>query len=202
MGVLEQWQPKLVVARKERRATRKQVSCKILFHDVVVSAPSLWRLSVSDIDDLDAILKEVELQTKQTETKQAVKKKGKGKIKSPSQLTVLPCDAGKNAVADSAQDENAPDGDAKNGNAGAAAKEAYLAEIAKLKPIDEQITDGNYPVGEICEYRMDKDDRTAVNRMTNEVSQPLVSMTHMEFVGEEGARRNLPRHLQGLPSRC
>ena len=36
-----------------------------------------------------------------------------------------------------------------------------------MKPIDEQFPDRNYPLGEICEYPVDKDDTNAINRMTN-----------------------------------
>lgn len=49
---------------------------------------NLLKLLANDIDDLDAILKEVELQTKQAETKQAGKKKGKGNTKFLSRLII------------------------------------------------------------------------------------------------------------------
>lgn len=41
-------------------------------------------------------------------------------------------------------------------------------EMRSFIPINEQFPDGNYPFGEICEYQSKNDDRTAMNRMTNE----------------------------------
>lgn len=49
----------------------------------------------------------------------------------------------------------------------------YLTEIKKFMPIDEQFLDLNYPLGEICEYRQNKDDRTAINRFTNDEKKAL-----------------------------
>lgn len=40
--------------------------------------------------------------------------------------------------------------------------------MKELKPVDQQFADGKYPLGEICEYRINADDRTAVNRFTSE----------------------------------
>lgn len=48
-----------------------------------------------------------------------------------------------------------------------------MEEIAKLKPIDKQFPDGNYPAGEISEYPVGKDERTAVNRITSEEKKVL-----------------------------
>uniref|UniRef100_A0A914CUZ3 Methionine aminopeptidase 2 n=1 Tax=Acrobeloides nanus TaxID=290746 RepID=A0A914CUZ3_9BILA len=110
-----------------------------------------------DIDDLDAILKEVELETKKAQTKSAGKKKGKG-------------GGGGGIVAPA--EENGPE----NGIVGTRATSdqvAYLAEINEFKPVHEQFLDGNFPIGEIMEYKPGKDDRTAINRMTNEEKKAL-----------------------------
>ncbi|VIO87064.1 Uncharacterized protein BM_BM13981 [Brugia malayi] len=51
--------------------------------------------------------------------------------------------------------------------------EQFEEEVRDLVPVDEQFPDGNFPVGEICEYTAKVDDRTAVNRMTNEEKKSL-----------------------------
>ena len=52
-------------------------------------------------------------------------------------------------------------------------RDEIFKEIAALKPIDEQFPDRNYPLGEICEYPVDKDDTNAINRMTNAEKKQL-----------------------------
>lgn len=50
-----------------------------------------------------------------------------------------------------------------------------MNEIRKFKPIDEQFPNGDFPIGEIFEYKYDKDDRTAINRFTSEEKKVLDS---------------------------
>uniref|UniRef100_A0A7E4VBH5 Methionine aminopeptidase 2 n=1 Tax=Panagrellus redivivus TaxID=6233 RepID=A0A7E4VBH5_PANRE len=68
----------------------------------------------------------------------------------------------------------------KPANANGKAKEpvddkSYLDEIAKMKPIDQQFPKHVYPVGQIHSYKIDADDRTAVNRETSEEKRALDS---------------------------
>ncbi len=49
----------------------------------------------------------------------------------------------------------------------------YLKDIKQLLPIDQQFPDKDYPVGEVLEYKVGADDRTAVDRMTSEEKKEL-----------------------------
>ncbi|KAI1725137.1 metallopeptidase family m24 domain-containing protein [Ditylenchus destructor] len=95
-----------------------------------------------DFDNLDSILKEVELESKVNNQKQASKKKNKGKSGAAA------AEATGDSPSDGVTEDAAPNGTAKD----------YLEEIAKLKPIDKQFPDGNYP---------------AVNRITSEEKKVL-----------------------------
>lgn len=46
--------------------------------------------------------------------------------------------------------------------------EQFEEEVKDFVPVDKQFPDGNFPVGEISEYKRKADDRTAIDRMTNE----------------------------------
>ncbi|KAL3077547.1 hypothetical protein niasHS_012253 [Heterodera schachtii] len=111
--------------------------------------------TAGDADDIDAILKDFELETNEA-NKKAAKKKGKG---------------GSSGQSTEKHAENEADGAVEK------AEEAqdWTAAINALKPIDQQFTDHKYPQGQICEYRSDKDDRTAINRMTSEEKRALDS---------------------------
>ncbi|KAF7634838.1 Methionine aminopeptidase 2 [Meloidogyne graminicola] len=47
----------------------------------------------------------------------------------------------------------------------------WTSEINEMKTIDQQFVEGNYPIGQICDYRID--DRKAINRLTNEEKKAL-----------------------------
>ncbi|EJW77621.1 methionine aminopeptidase [Wuchereria bancrofti] len=116
-----------------------------LLHQLLKSFSSLH---TSGLDDLDAILMEVELETRKKAVAAAAKstrKSGKGQ--------------GANDKPPSAQTKSLT--------------EQFEEEVRDLVPVDEQFPDGNFPVGEICEYTAKVDDRTAVNRMTNEEKKSL-----------------------------
>ena len=72
-------------------------------------------------------------------------------------------------------------------------KEEIFKEIAALKPIDEQFPDRNYPLGEICEYPVDKDDTNAINRMTNAEKKQLDSSFEDDY---RDIRRAAESHRQ------
>ncbi|BFZ10600.1 hypothetical protein BsWGS_13638 [Bradybaena similaris] len=60
-------------------------------------------------------------------------------------------------------------------------------------PIAELFTDGIFPVGEICEYPVDKDDRTAKNRMTDEEKKMLDRSQSYQY---EAMRQAAEAHRQ------
>lgn len=98
-----------------------------------------------NLNDIDAILKEVELETKKKEASSA--KSSKKVLKGNSEAQVIT--------------EAKP------------IWEKYEEDVKNLKPIDQQFPEGNYPIGEICEYKPDADDRTAANRFTSEEKKAL-----------------------------
>ncbi|MFH4974970.1 hypothetical protein AB6A40_001679 [Gnathostoma spinigerum] len=98
-----------------------------------------------NVDEIDEILKEVELETKK-KIPESVKSKKK---------------TGKAGVPRITHEEFKPV--IKN----------YEAEMQSLKTVDEQFPDGNFPLGEICEYKPENDERTALNRMTVEEKKAL-----------------------------
>ncbi|VDN27043.1 unnamed protein product, partial [Gongylonema pulchrum] len=51
--------------------------------------------------------------------------------------------------------------------------EQFEEEVKDLQPVDKQFPNGDFPTGEICEYKRMADDRTAINRMTNEEKKSL-----------------------------
>jgi len=104
-------------------------------------------------DDIDAILAELDADEKKANNKQSSKKKGKGQSTADANA--------------STPNENSPP-EVKSDE-----KEEIFKAIAALKPIDEQFPDRNYPLGEICEYPVDKDDTNAINRMTNAEKKQL-----------------------------
>lgn len=70
------------------------------------------------------------------------------------------------------------DGDLKalevNGDAKGLASQPKRAQTDPPSiPIDELFPDHNYPLGEICEYKFDKNDVTAINRVTSEEKRAL-----------------------------
>ncbi|VDN56345.1 unnamed protein product [Dracunculus medinensis] len=100
------------------------------------------------MDNLDEILMQVELETKRTTNDGKSKKTNKSSAH------------GKNASLDEPKKflmQQSED------------------EMRSFIPINEQFPDGNYPFGEICEYQSKNDDRTAMNRMTNEEKKALDS---------------------------
>uniref|UniRef100_A0A914R4P8 Methionine aminopeptidase 2 n=1 Tax=Parascaris equorum TaxID=6256 RepID=A0A914R4P8_PAREQ len=54
--------------------------------------------------------------------------------------------------------------------------EKFEAEVKSLKSVDEQFPDMNYPIGEIWEYKNGADNRTAINRSTNEEKKVFVDL--------------------------
>lgn len=98
-----------------------------------------------NLNDIDAILREVELETKKKEANSA-----------KSNKKVLKGNAEGQAVAEAKP-----------------IWEKYEEEVKDLKPVDQQFPQANYPVGEICEYKADADDRTAANRFTSEEKKAL-----------------------------
>lgn len=109
-----------------------------------------------DLDNLDDLLKEVNLTTEKNNAKAGAGKKGKAAAKD----TVAP---------------------AENGTAPAADDMAkVLEEIAALKPIHEQIKDGKYPIGECHDYLPGKDETNTLNRVTSQEKKALDgSFEHM-----------------------
>ncbi|KAI6196200.1 Initiation factor 2-associated protein [Aphelenchoides besseyi] len=99
----------------------------------------------TDLDNLDALLKEVEIETKKANPKKTNEKKPK---------------ATENGNTTNAKTE------VVNGDS-AADFEHIREEIQAMKPVHEQFESQKYPIGQICEYPIDKDDTTAVNRMTS-----------------------------------
>uniref|UniRef100_A0A915BIB2 Methionine aminopeptidase 2 n=1 Tax=Parascaris univalens TaxID=6257 RepID=A0A915BIB2_PARUN len=99
----------------------------------------------TDIDDIDAILREVELETqkKASGPTKAAKKGAKGGTDSIASYESRPL------------------------------FEKFEAEVKSLKSVDEQFPDMNYPIGEIWEYKNGADNRTAINRSTNEEKKAL-----------------------------
>jgi len=97
-------------------------------------------------DDLDAILKEVELESSGKEGKKPSKKAGKT---TQSTTTTESVNGSEKMAAD------------------------YVKEISDLLPIDKQFIDKDYPIGQIVEYEVKADDRTAINRMTSEEKKEL-----------------------------
>ncbi|KAK0429006.1 hypothetical protein QR680_011129 [Steinernema hermaphroditum] len=72
-------------------------------------------------------------------------------------------------------------------------------DIAKLKSIDEQFPDGKYPLGQICEYPIDKDDRTAVNRMTSEEKKAIevdFEQTYSDFRRAAESHRQTRKYVK------
>uniref|UniRef100_A0AC34QK64 Methionine aminopeptidase 2 n=1 Tax=Panagrolaimus sp. JU765 TaxID=591449 RepID=A0AC34QK64_9BILA len=106
--------------------------------------------AVNGDQDLDAILAELDAADKKN-GKAPTKKKGKGDQQSNGTV-------------------NPENGSIQNGDAN---KDAIFKAISELKPIDEQFPDKNYPVGEICEYPINKDDTNAINRTTNAEKKAL-----------------------------
>ncbi|KAM3725541.1 Methionine aminopeptidase [Dirofilaria immitis] len=102
----------------------------------------------SGLEDLDAILMEVELETRKKAVAAAAKTTKK---------------AGKGHAAN----DKPPPLQTKS------LTEQFEEEVKNLVPVDEQFPDGNFPTGEICEYIAKADNRTAVNRMTNEEKKSL-----------------------------
>jgi len=51
----------------------------------------------------------------------------------------------------------------------------YVKEIFEMLPIEKQFMDKDYPVGQVVEYPVKADDRTAINRMTSEEKKELDS---------------------------
>uniref|UniRef100_A0A914IAA2 Methionine aminopeptidase 2 n=1 Tax=Globodera rostochiensis TaxID=31243 RepID=A0A914IAA2_GLORO len=111
--------------------------------------------AVSAVDDIDAILKDFELETNEANKKKATKKKGKGEGSGQSVEKQEEVDGGVVEKTDEVQE--------------------WTSAINALKPIDQQFADHKYPQGQICEYRINNDDRTAINRMTNEEKKALDS---------------------------
>jgi len=111
----------------------------------------------NDLDNLDAILKDLDLQEQQSNLKQASKKKAKGKQSQNAQVNLS-----ENDTVEKNETSNVP------------VQQTYIEEINALKPIDQQfLSPDDYPHGQICEYKMDKDDRTAINRFTNEEKKSI-----------------------------
>ncbi|CAD5218852.1 unnamed protein product [Bursaphelenchus okinawaensis] len=112
---------------------------------------------VDDLDNLDDLLKEVNLTTEKANAKQTAKK-GKGGAKGKAQNA----DVGQ--VEEEKVDENAK----------------YFEEIKQFKPIDKQFPNGDFPLGECHEYLPGKDDTTTLNRMTSQEKKGLdSSFDHM-----------------------
>ncbi|VDK57377.1 unnamed protein product, partial [Anisakis simplex] len=103
----------------------------------------------ADIDDIDAILKEVELETQKRDSSAAKGGKKAGKGGTENNHTVRP--------------------DSKP------LFMKFEEEVKSLKSVDEQFPNADYPIGEICEYKVNADDRTAINRLTNEEKKALDS---------------------------
>lgn len=51
--------------------------------------------------------------------------------------------------------------------------------MKSLKSVDEQFPDLNYPIGEIWEYKYGADNRTAINRSTNEEKKVFVYLRQL-----------------------
>ncbi|BFZ10601.1 hypothetical protein BsWGS_13640 [Bradybaena similaris] len=77
----------------------------------------------------------------------------------------------------------------KKGGAGGVKQQTNPPSI----PIAELFTDGIFPVGEICEYPVDKDDRTAKNRMTDEEKKMLDRSQSYQY---EAMRQAAEAHRQ------
>ncbi|EYC35673.1 hypothetical protein Y032_1002g3354 [Ancylostoma ceylanicum] len=123
--------------------------------------------------DLDAILAELAVEDKARADK-AEAKKGKGGKKGSSQLPTSPSSAVPRAVVG----KNAHAAMNGGGDVVPAAEEPptidWHAEIAAMKPVDEQFPDGKYPVGQ-CEtyYLMGKDGRVASDRESKQEKKAL-----------------------------
>jgi len=104
------------------------------------------------LDDIDAILAQVELESKSQGEKvvqqSGKKKKGKGNSTEPT-----------------APEPN----DEANGNGNTGVD--FTVEIAKLTPIDEQFPMGDFPEGEILEYKQGKEENLV--RLTNAEKKAL-----------------------------
>ncbi|CAD5225583.1 unnamed protein product [Bursaphelenchus xylophilus] len=123
-----------------------------------------------DLDNLDALLNEVNLTTEKANAKQNAKKSAGGANK-------------KAQNGDAAPVEEAPLDEMTK----------VLEEIKQLKPIDKQFPDGKYPVGECHEYLPGKDDTTTLNRITSQEKKSLeTSFEHMY----EDFRRGAESHRQ------
>uniref|UniRef100_A0A0N5AS40 Methionine aminopeptidase 2 n=1 Tax=Syphacia muris TaxID=451379 RepID=A0A0N5AS40_9BILA len=99
-----------------------------------------------NLEDIDEILKEVELE---------VKKKESANNKSTKK------------TANKGTEESLSEGDSKP------LWKKYEEEVSGITPVTQQFPDGNFPFGEISEYKIDADDRTAINRITNEEKKAL-----------------------------
>nr|CAD2181619.1 unnamed protein product [Meloidogyne enterolobii] len=109
------------------------------------------------VDDIDSILKDIEMKSNEAASKQKGKKKGKKEV--------LANEVDEKVVEES---EEVVDGVIKD-----MLPENWAAEINGMKPIDQQFVEGDFPIGQICEYRYNMDDRTAINRITNEEKKAL-----------------------------
>nr|CAD2133286.1 unnamed protein product [Meloidogyne enterolobii] len=109
------------------------------------------------VDDIDSILKDIEMKSNEAASKQKGKKKGKKEV--------LANEVDEKVVEER---EEVVDGVIKD-----MLPENWAAEINGMKPIDQQFVEGDFPIGQICEYRYNMDDRTAINRITNEEKKAL-----------------------------
>lgn len=62
-----------------------------------------------------------------------------------------------------------------------------------MKPIDAQFPNGDFPLGEICEYPADKDDTNSKSRISNEEKKLLERDFEQEY---KDARRAAESHRQ------
>ncbi|KAI6184824.1 Initiation factor 2-associated protein [Aphelenchoides bicaudatus] len=108
-----------------------------------------------DLDNLDALLKEVDVATSKNNDKDASKKPKANNKK-----------AGATNGVDATESCNVPDENVMD-------LPKIFEEIKQLKPVHKQIKKGNYPIGETSEYKSDKDDTTAINRMTSAEKKEL-----------------------------
>jgi len=108
-------------------------------------------------DDIDAILRELDKADEKAPVEPAAAGKGKKKKKQEKKDSEE-ADAQENVEIDS---EKKPS--------------SVVMDDMPALPIDKQFPDGIFPHGQILEYPVDKDDQTAINRMTNEEKKALDS---------------------------
>ncbi|KAI6230239.1 Initiation factor 2-associated protein [Aphelenchoides fujianensis] len=121
----------------------------------------------ADLDNLDALLAEVEVQTKKTKPKKGNEKKAKGSSVSASS-SHFSC----RLAGDENGDADAAKGDGEKQTGGDDFVQ-IKEQIAAMPPVHEQFTDKKFPIGQICEYLPGKDDTTTLNRTTSAEKKTL-----------------------------